>query len=265
MKSIVTYAVAPDGTTHKFDSINDTRKFMGTKGLANILKAIKTGLPLRSGARAGWSFYTEEEDNRVVVPEEYRQYPRTRKEAKESNAKYYFPGTPCKHGHVALRVTKGTCTECQKVEWTERNKKQSGQPRTEAQKRAARNYYRRHKEKILAKQAQLPRELKRKYNKVYRDNNREAVQASCNAWKRRAREATPAWMTRADKSQINKIYKQARSMTQETGERHVVDHIVPLTSDIVCGLHVPWNLRVVPNTVNAQKSNKLDEALILST
>lgn len=265
MKSIVTYAVAPDGTTHKFDSINDTRKFMGVKGLTNIIKAIKTGLPLNSGPNAGWCFYTEEEDNRVVVPEEYRQYPRTRQEARESGAKYYFPGVPCKHGHVTLRVTKGTCVKCRKIEWTERNKKQSGQPRTEAQKRGARKYYEKNKEKIIAKQAEVSVERRQMYRRAYKKKHKEKVQAHSNAWKRRAREATPAWMTRADKSEINKIYKQARAVTQKTAERHVVDHIVPLISDIVCGLHVPWNLRVVPNTVNAQKSNKLDEDLVLSS
>ena len=49
------------------------------------------------------------------------EYPKTRAEAKSTGAKYYFTGEPCKHGHVALRKTKGSCVECLKIEWEEGN------------------------------------------------------------------------------------------------------------------------------------------------
>jgi len=47
------------------------------------------------------------------------------------------------------------------------------------------------------------------------------------------------------------------SLTKLTSERYVVDHIVPLINPAVCGLHVPWNLRVITQEENLQKSNKL--------
>jgi 5-methylcytosine-specific restriction endonuclease McrA len=56
------------------------------------------------------------------------------------------------------------------------------------------------------------------------------------------------------------LYLQAMELTKLTGERYVVDHIVPLISDEVCGLHVPWNLRVITQEENLRKSNKLLES-----
>jgi hypothetical protein len=44
-------------------------------------------------------------------------------------------------------------------------------------------------------------------------------------------------------------------MTAETGVQHSVDHIVPLIHPLVCGLHCPANLRVIPLADNIRKSN----------
>lgn len=66
---------------------------------------------------------------------------------------------------------------------------------------------------------------------------------------------TPAWLTAADHDAIRALYREAERLTQETGELHVVDHIVPKVNKIVSGLHVPWNLRVLHWKDNAVKSN----------
>lgn len=39
----------------------------------------------------------------------------TRKEAVERSLPRYFTGKPCKHGHIAERVVKGTCVECDRL------------------------------------------------------------------------------------------------------------------------------------------------------
>ncbi|MBB6559629.1 5-methylcytosine-specific restriction endonuclease McrA [Acidovorax soli] len=66
------------------------------------------------------------------------------------------------------------------------------------------------------------------------------------------RRATPAW---ADMAAIKAIYREAQQLTRQTGELHVVDHIVPKISPYVCGLHVPANLRVIHWRENSAKAN----------
>ena len=67
--------------------------------------------------------------------------------------------------------------------------------------------------------------------------------------------ATPGWLTQADRREIASIYERAALLTAVTGERHEVDHVVPLRSSVVCGLHVPWNLEVIKAYKNRAKSN----------
>lgn len=73
--------------------------------------------------------------------------------------------------------------------------------------------------------------------------------------KRRAAvlKACPAWLTDEHKEQIVSIYAEARRLTELTGTPHEVDHEVPLQGKTVSGLHVPWNLRVLPKQVNNRR------------
>lgn len=82
---------------------------------------------------------------------------------------------------------------------------------------------------------------------------RFAYQALARA---KRRNAVPKWFN-SIKEDVQKIYIEARTKTLETGIPHEVDHIIPLVSDYVCGLHVPNNLRVVTRYENRSKQNKL--------
>lgn len=75
-------------------------------------------------------------------------------------------------------------------------------------------------------------------------------------WMRRAaqKQAIPLW---ADCQQVQDIYDLAAAWNRLWPEDPVnVDHIVPLVSDVVCGLHCHQNLRIIRKSVNTAKSNR---------
>lgn len=189
------------------------------------------------------------------------EYPKTRTEAKQSGAKYYFTGEPCKHGHIALRKTKGACVECLKVEWQQGNEKRAEYfreyNRREDVKEKKNEWYQDNREVVIERARTRPAEKLREYRDTWKENNLVQVRASTKARRRKHKQATPPWLTRKQKSEIRSLYEIAITMTKTTGEQYVVDHIVPLISDEVCGLHVPWNLRVITQEENLKKSNKI--------
>lgn len=66
--------------------------------------------------------------------------------------------------------------------------------------------------------------------------------------------ATPAW---ADPVLILAFYKQADALNKQHGKgAHHVDHIVPLRSRWVCGLHTHHNLEVLSCADNCRKGNR---------
>lgn len=100
----------------------------------------------------------------------------------------------------------------------------------------------------------------RAYNKQYKLLNRSKV-ASRDAKRRAAKlKATPTWLTEQHFAEIEAVYAHARDCRLVTGEPYHVDHIVPLQGRNVCGLHVPWNLQVLPAEVNVRKNNRYEEA-----
>jgi hypothetical protein len=188
-------------------------------------------------------------------------FPKTRAEAKASGAAYYFTGLPCKHGHVAPRKTKGACVECLKEEWKEAAEKRvdffKEYNQREEVKDAKHAWYQKNRERVIQAANTAPAHLKRRYKDVWKSRNQLQVLADNKVRRRKHRQATPPWLTRKQKTEIRQIYQIAITMTQTTGERYVVDHIIPLRSEVVCGLHVPWNLRVITQGENLKKSNRL--------
>lgn len=80
------------------------------------------------------------------------------------------------------------------------------------------------------------------------------VEQEKNVRRQRARSnATPAW---ADIPAMRAIYRECRRLSALTGVKHHVDHVVPLTSKTVCGLHNQFNLQILPAGENLRKHNR---------
>lgn len=69
----------------------------------------------------------------------------------------------------------------------------------------------------------------------------------------------PKWLTDEQWEQIEAVYREAARLSRETGTPHHVDHEIPLRGKTVSGLHVPWNLKAIPATVNLQKSRRFSD------
>jgi len=68
---------------------------------------------------------------------------------------------------------------------------------------------------------------------------------------------TPPWLNEPHLKEIRCIYELRKRLTDCLGIAFHVDHVVPLNGKDVSGLHVPWNLQVIPERLNLLKSNKL--------
>jgi hypothetical protein len=66
----------------------------------------------------------------------------------------------------------------------------------------------------------------------------------------------------ADLGKIRAIYKMAAQLTKETGIPHEVDHMLPIKGRKVSGLHVHFNLQVIPAMDNRKKFNKFAEDIV---
>lgn len=117
-----------------------------------------------------------------------------------------------------------------KAEWNQANKERCQEYR--------RRYFEKHPEKRKAASA------------AYRKKNQHWYNAYQVLRNRKTQHAQPSWV---DVTELQNIYLEARYQGLE------VDHIVPLTHPLVCGLHVPENLQLLTSEENKRKGNKFDE------
>ena len=143
----------------------------------------------------------------------------------------------CKANAAERRAEKPEVTREEVRQARKRNGKQYEAIRSDAR----REYRAENAERLMA------------YAKNYRRLNSHRV-ASYTAKHRAAKKrATPAW---ANQTYIGMFYEMAKLEEIRLSVGVHVDHIVPLQSSIVCGLHVEHNLQLLTKTANLSKSNR---------
>jgi hypothetical protein len=176
----------------------------------------------------------------------------------------YFTGRPCRRGHIARRcTTNGTCSTCA----NEANQRaRAANPEGARAKRRA--YYWSNPRTREAGKRRYPNEraarikaaldwqkanadLVNEKNRRWRRANPGVVNARTAKQRARRKQATPPWLTPDHHKAMRALYKEASRIGAH------VDHIIPLNGKNVCGLHVPWNLQLLPPRENCSKSNKV--------
>lgn len=89
--------------------------------------------------------------------------------------------------------------------------------------------------------------------KRYRENNKDKVNAKTMRRLAAKLNAIPKWFN-ADN--VYKLYEKCKEISISTGINHHVDHIVPLQSEYVCGLHCEENLQIITAEENYSKNNR---------
>lgn len=188
----------------------------------SINKRVKTGLKSRCKACSA---------------EDYAHWISTNKENKKKSKKEWYDNNKphvLEYARVYAKNNKERCAEAKK-NWYIRNSVQL--------KQKAKQY---HIDNV---------EHKREKAKEWKLLNRHRATAAQRKRELAKTKATPSWLTDVDKMEIENFYWLAKDLERVSGQKYHVDHIIPLKGKDVCGLHVPWNLQILPADINIEKSN----------
>lgn len=130
----------------------------------------------------------------------------------------------------------------------------------EAEREKEARKYLKNREKILKRVSDYQKanpECSRRAGKKYRAANLHLGAAKVMRRRARLMQATPSWAKDEwDEFVVQEIYHLSALRQEATGIKYNVDHAVPLTSELVCGLHCAANLQILTAIDNVKKLNR---------
>jgi hypothetical protein len=228
---------------------------------------------------------------------EINSLPKSLAEARVVGHNLYYTGKECKHGHLTYRYVKDrACSDCIKLKvkklatvgggnarrWAnrtpeqlaiiyEKRKKYYAETKSTRQENQRTFYlnakenpqWMDHKRKKTNERRKIYGRGKEVSNpdvkKRYKQTPKGKANTLANDAKRRAAklQRTPPWLDIVQNAEIEFTYEYCAAL-RSIGLNYHVDHIVPLQGKTVSGLHVPWNLQVIPADENIRKANRFE-------
>jgi len=180
----------------------------------------------------------------------HAQYNRANKESRSANARKYYASNKERYSELgrAWREKNAARKSATTKSWNEANRERIS---ILARKRYTENYERESNRAKLWNSLNKDRATANR--KAWKESNPAKRTADMRMYQSRKIRATPAW---ADRSKMEEFYAEALRLKNATGESYHVDHIVPLRSKLVCGLHNQFNLRTILGIENMRKNNR---------
>jgi hypothetical protein len=185
--------------------------------------------------KAKWKQYEEKR-----TPQSFEEFVQPLPDKKCCSCEQYFPST-LDYWHRNKKGKYGLCNSCiecaitKTLTWQIENRERVNQKN--------RDWINGDPERKARKTASV---------KLWEQNNSHKVRAKFARYRAAKIQALPSW---ANLEKIEAIYKDCRNLSRESKVPYHVDHIDPLQSDLVYGLHVHENLQILVGTENQSKGN----------
>lgn len=150
----------------------------------------------------------------------------------------------CKTNKLEIEFYKRSISKDGLFHWCKNCARKYSLEHNEQVKLNKRNYYKRNKMRLSIDRS------------IYKKANKGITNASTAKRRTQKLQATPKWLTKEQYTEIKAWYILAEELQWLSNEPLQVDHIIPLQGENVSGLHVPWNLQILPQSLNASKGNK---------
>lgn len=103
----------------------------------------------------------------------------------------------------------------------------------------------------------INKEYYKKHGESWRKANPDKNAAKSAKYTFAKNKRVPKWLTFEQLEEITYFYSLAKELQWLSEDKLEVDHIIPLQGKDVSGLHVPWNLQILPKSLNIKKGNKI--------